>query len=239
LIPLVVVSFGVSVGACALAAAQAKLPRQKRRFWSRPLVALLFFLQPIVRGWARFKWRLNLLAGQTQILIDSRAPAAAAPTPETHVYWTASALDRFGFLHRVLSALAQAGWTFKTDTGWTTCDVEIPSDVWTRLTLATVSEELGQGKKTFRCRIRSFWSLPAKILFWAVAGVAVLLITFFAAVVPWCWMSLIALPLVSWIFDERSQDYERAFAKVLDTVAVEQALVKLNPLSPPPKVPAA
>ena len=34
---------------------------------------------------------------------------------------------------------------------------------------------------------------------------------------------------------EASQDYERAFAKALDTVASEQSLVKLNPLSPSPK----
>ena len=76
-IPLAIVSFGISVGACALAAVQAKLPRQKRRFWSRPLVALLFFLQPIVRSWARFKWRLSLLATAKPVLIERGAAAAA------------------------------------------------------------------------------------------------------------------------------------------------------------------
>jgi GT2 family glycosyltransferase len=235
LIPLAMVSCGISIGACALAAAQAKLPTNRRRLWSRPLVALLFFLQPIVRGWARFRWRLNLLAGQTHILIDQTHLATNEPMPEAHVYWTNHSLDRCGFLHLILSRLDQGGWTFKTDTGWTTCDVVIPSDVWTRLTLTTVSEELGQGKQNFRCRLRRFWSLPAKLLFWGVAGGAGLLIMFFAAAVPWLWMSLIALPLVSWVFDERSQDYERAFVKVLDAVAREQTLVKLNPLSPSPQ----
>jgi len=49
MLPLAVTSFAISIGVCTAAAFQADLPRGKRRVWSRPLVALLFFLQPIVR----------------------------------------------------------------------------------------------------------------------------------------------------------------------------------------------
>jgi glycosyltransferase involved in cell wall biosynthesis len=228
-IPLAVVSFGCSAGACVLAAAQAKLPRHKRRLWSRPLVALLFFLQPIVRGWARFKWRLNLMAGQKPLLMESPVPTAERELPATHAYWTDSSLDRFGFIQNVLSKLALVGWTFKTDTGWTTHDLELPAGFWTLLTLTTVSEELGQGKKNFRCRIRSTWSLPAKLVFWGVAGAVALVIFFLAETFPWLWMSLIALPLVAWVFDEQKEEYELSLARLLDTVAQERTLVKLRP----------
>jgi O-antigen biosynthesis protein len=228
-IPLAIVSFGVSLGACGLAAVQANLPPQKRRCWSRPLVALLFFLQPIVRSWARFKWRLNLLAASKPGLATPARSATDEEKPGTRVYWTDGPLDRYGFLHRVLSKLDQAGWHYKTDTGWTTCDVEVPADFWTRLTLGTVSEELGQGKKNFRCRVRSSWSLPARLLFWGVAGAVALLIACLAEAIPWFWMSLVLLPLASWAFDERVQDYRRAFVAVLDSVAQEQALVKVSP----------
>ena len=220
-----------------LAAAQAKLPAEKRRLWSRPLVALLFFLQPIVRGWARFKWRLNLLAANRPVLRASPAPVGEEDQPEVHVYWTDSGLDRYGFLHHVLSKLDQAGWDYKTDTGWTACDVEVPADFWTRLTFTTACEELGQGKRNFRCRIRRFWSLPAKLVFWSTTGAVALLVLCFAGAIPWLWMGLIALPLACWVFDERRRAYECAFAQVLDTVAREQALVKLNPLLPSPKNP--
>src|ERR1051325_2300287 len=47
------------IAVCVAAAWQADIPQNKRRFWSRPLVALLFFLQPIVRGWERYKGRLD------------------------------------------------------------------------------------------------------------------------------------------------------------------------------------
>ncbi|MEY2466237.1 MAG: hypothetical protein QOD03_758, partial [Verrucomicrobiota bacterium] len=66
-LPLAAASLGVSVGICALAAGQAKLPKHKKRAWSRPLVALLFCLQPIIRGWSRFKWRWNLLSGRRKL----------------------------------------------------------------------------------------------------------------------------------------------------------------------------
>jgi hypothetical protein len=227
-IPLAIVSLGVSTGACALAAAQAMLPPNKRRPWSRPLVGLLFFLQPVVRGWARFKWRLNLLAASKPILMYTSKPAADRELPEVFGYWTDRPLDRYRFLECVLSKLDQASWSFKTDTGWKTCDLEIPVDFWTRLTFTTACEELGQGKKNFQCRIRSFWSLPAKLVFWDVAAGLALLVAFFAVAVPWVWMSLLILPLLAWAFEERRFDYEDAFVKLLDEVAREQGLVKLK-----------
>ena len=58
LLPLAITSLLISLGVCVAAGAQAALPRKKTRWWSRPLVALLFFLQPIVRGWARYQGRL-------------------------------------------------------------------------------------------------------------------------------------------------------------------------------------
>ncbi len=234
-VPLAVVSLGVSVGACALAAAQAKLPAPKRRIWSRPLVALLFFLQPIVRSWARFKWRLNLLSAKRPVLLAPPAPTPAENRPPTQVYWTDGGLDRYGFLRRLLARLDQAGWTYKTDTGWTACDVEVAADFWARLTLTTACEELGRGKKNFRCRVRSYWSLPAKLLFWDAVGGVALLIGFLGAAVPWTWLSLTLCPLMYWAFDERSQDYELALRQLLDTTAEELTLIKLQPQSPSPE----
>src|SRR5216117_1481913 len=65
LLPVALTSLLISLGVCAIAAAQARLPKKKQRAWSRPLVALLFLLQPIVRGWARYKWRLTVRSEPT------------------------------------------------------------------------------------------------------------------------------------------------------------------------------
>ncbi|MBI3853898.1 MAG: glycosyltransferase [Verrucomicrobia bacterium] len=231
-LPLAGVSLGLSIGACALAAGQAKLPRQKRRLWSRPLVALLFFLQPVVRGWARFKWSFNLLSGQKPVPIQPTQPARAWETPETTVYWSKGDVDRYRFLDGILSKLEQAGWSFKTDTGWTTYDVEIPTNLWTRLRLTTVGEELEQHKRTLRCRVRGLWSLPAKLVFGIATSGVLALIAMFAGTNPWMWMSLTALPLIGWWFEDERQEYERALTVLIDAVAREQVLVKLEPTNP-------
>jgi hypothetical protein len=41
-------------------------------------------------------------------------------------------------------------------------------------------------------------------------------------------MSLIALPVAAWFFDETSHDHERALVAVLDTVAVEHKMLRLK-----------
>jgi cellulose synthase/poly-beta-1,6-N-acetylglucosamine synthase-like glycosyltransferase len=50
LTPLAITSLLLSLTVCIMAAAQAKIPDRKKQFWSRPLVALMYFLQPVVRG---------------------------------------------------------------------------------------------------------------------------------------------------------------------------------------------
>ncbi len=226
---LAAASLMVSLGPCAVAAVQANLPKHKERFWSRPLVALLFFLQPIVRGWARFKWRFSLLSERRRVPVEIPGSIRAADNLETAVYWVRGDVDRFRFLTCILSKLGEAGWSFRADTGWTVHDVETPAHLWTRLRLTTVSEELEQRQRNIRCRIRGFWSLPAKILCALVAVAVVWFIVAFAEENPWVWMSLIALPLLCWVFDGERQEQEQALAALIDAVAREQSLVKVEP----------
>jgi cellulose synthase/poly-beta-1,6-N-acetylglucosamine synthase-like glycosyltransferase len=80
-LPLAAAGLAVSCGVCMAAAAQARLPRHQCRWWSRPLVALLFFLQPVERGWARYRSRLRpgpaLKDSGPAKLPPSREPAPA------------------------------------------------------------------------------------------------------------------------------------------------------------------
>jgi len=222
-------SLCVSLGSCALATAQARLPGGKQRFWSRPLVCLLFFLQPIVRGWARFKWRV--LAGPRRPSLDLKSQkitAASGELPETSLYWSDGSIDRYQFLQRILTRLDQQGWSSKTDSGWTSYDIEIFAPHWSRLRLLTVSEDLAHGKKTFRCRIRGSWSLYAKLMFGLLAGAVLFLILSTARNYPWIWFSLVAIPLAVWVIDDERQDYEHALAAIVDTVASDHALTPID-----------
>lgn len=227
-VPLAIASISISLIPCIVAAAQAQLPRKKQRLWSRPLVALLFFLQPIVRSCARFKWRQNLRVNRGNIPVERSAAQFSEEVPETVRFWSSGTATRYRFLTEILTKLEQAGWDFKTDTGWRPYDLEIPASVWTRLRLTTVSEELEHGEMNFRCRIQGFWSLPSRIAFSAAAAITALLIYSLAHHTPWIWMVLPAVWLVFWFFEDEKEEQQRALLTIIDTAAKEQSLVNLE-----------
>jgi glycosyltransferase involved in cell wall biosynthesis len=223
--PLALVSLTLSLGACVLAAWQASLPPTKCRVWSRPLIALLFFLQPIVRSWARFKWRA-MTKTSTPAAVPS-VPRTAA-VPEIFTFWSDGSHDRLQFLHAILDRLDAAKWLVRTDTGWTTHDFEVLSSIWVRLRFSTATEELEMGRKHFRCRLASRWSLRAQILFVLLTVALVLIIPFFQTAVPWVWYSLLLLPLLAWFFESESALHKVLFVRLLDDVSATQKLVRLK-----------
>jgi len=223
--PLAAATCCLSLGTCAVAAAQASLPRQKQRFWSRPLVALLFFLQPIVRGWARIKWRFSLLAERKRF---SPVTTVDTEVPEVVAYWSPGHGSRYQFVNAILTKLELGGWIYKTDTGWTSHDIEIPAHLWTHLRLTTVSEELAQGKMNFRCRVESFWTLPAKAAALMTVAAVLTLIVLFAKEFPWTWLLLTALPFTWWMLDDERLAQERELAALIDATAKDQSLVRLD-----------
>jgi hypothetical protein len=225
--PLALASLALSFGTCALAAVQAELPRHKRRFWSRPLIALLFAFQPMVRGWARFKWRANLRSQQPST-VEPPIPTRVADAPDLIAYWSAAGLDRLQFLHEIVARLERAGCVFRNDTGWTSYDLEMLPNVWTRLRLTTVSEELESGKKNFRCRIAARWSLPARICF-AFLGVGVVLAIFlFAQAFPWIWFALLIPAMLCWFFADECLAHRVRCAALIGEVAERRKLVRLE-----------
>jgi len=211
---------------CALAAAQANLPRHRRRIWSRPLVALLFFLQPVVRGWARIKWRFTLLSGQRTAQLEPVPEPAVKDLSETLAFWSDGRVDRLKFLECILAKLDRSGWIYRTDTGWTTHDVEILPGLLTRLRLTTVSEDLEQGKKNFRCRIQSDWPLPARALLALTVLAGVLLLPSMVAQYPWAWMSLMVLPMVVWLVQDEAFEHKKRLAAMVKAAANESLMVE-------------
>jgi GT2 family glycosyltransferase len=227
MLPVALTSLAISLGACVVAAAQAKLPHKQHRFWSRPLVALLFFLQPVVRDWARFKWRFQSRSGlkSSVEIADTRV---IADLPEVSVYWSDGKVDRYQFLSRILSRLDGVGWKFTTDTGWLSHDVEIPANLWTALRLTTVSEDLELGRKTFRCRIHGRWSVFARLAFLLVAAAVITGIWLLATSNSWSWLALPAIPLTWWVIDDARLQSECALDQLVDLVATEQHLERLR-----------
>jgi O-antigen biosynthesis protein len=231
------VSLLLSLAACGVAGFQARLPRARQRFWSRPLVAVLFFLQPIVRGWARFKWRLSLrdrFARQSPT--TAVRPSDAMQANQLH-YWTrSSSADRYEFLTRVMAQCGAVGWDAETVTGWTRYDLRIAAGPWTKIKLTTTTEDLGHNERTLRCRIESGWSLPA----WLGLGggiALVLLLLQFRTVTPWVWMSLLLLPMINWFFEAARDVCLATLEREFDSIAAVQQFTKIAPVGTGTAVP--
>ena len=227
--PLALATLLVSLGVCALAGAQANLPRARRVWWSRPLVGLLFFLQPLVRGWARYRWRLTARSVrpttfQRPLLPE---PAARGMSREAVSYWSAGAVDRYSFLKAVVAKLAQEGWEWKTDLGWEHYDLEIYGRRWSRVRLTTVAEQLDEGRKTLHCRAQAGWSPAGWLGLAALLGATLVVCGLLDRSHPTAWLLVAGVPLAACAMERERRKVQRIMVALLDEVAHEQGLVNL------------
>lgn len=230
-LPLALTSLLLSVGLCGVAGAQASLPPAKTHWWSRPLIACLFFLQPIVRGWARYRGRLLLQtparAGRRSL--DSIALRDSGQRLEEVHYWAERRVDRLAWVADMLQRLAAQGWPHKPDIGWSDYDVEIFGSRWCSVQLATVVEEHGQGRQTIRCRLRPRWSLQAKVTFWLLCGFELVVLGVWGAAAPWLWTLPVLVPLLLWLLRRDQRDFQSILRVFLDQVAADWHLIPTTP----------
>lgn len=231
MLPLAAASILLSLGVCVTAALQAELPPGKRRFWSRSLVALLFFLQPIARGWARYKGRLRLTpapqeASQKLAFVELQDRNERFDTVE---YWAENSVNRLQLLKGILRRLDQQGWQNKMDAGWSNYDVEIFGSRWATLQLTTVGEPHTGGRQLLRCRLRTVWSLPAKLAFYSMLAVDLLVVSLVDQYFVWIWFVLINLPVFVWFVLREQCDLQRMIFLMLDSVAKDCGLMRIAP----------
>lgn len=230
LLPLGIFSALVSVATCIVAGWQAELPKTKKRWWSHPLIALLFFLQPIYRGYARYKGRLILK--QTP-----PAPAEALAALElkdkgesldTIEYWAEHWVERVEFLQAVLARLDEQGWQNKADAGWSEYDIEIYGSRWAYLQLTSLSEPHAGGRQLFRVRLTTKWSLLAKVAFFSALAFELLVIGFVGTTIPWLWLLLMVQVAFAWFLEVEQRDFQRLIVAILDRVAQRKQLYKID-----------
>jgi len=233
--PLGITSLVVSLALCATAGFQAELPRKKRRPWSRPLVALLFCLQPIVRGWARYQGRLSLRQAPlaTHETLDTLDVKNRGRSFREVQYWNEQGLSRIDFLARILEQLDRDNWPNKTDAGWSDFDIEIFGSRWSQLQLTTIAEAHAGGRQLLRCRLRAGWSLLARVAFWSAAGCELIFIGLFGEAVWWLPFVLATLAGLAWFLHREERRLRRIIAVFLDDVARQAGLSKITPNDAP------
>jgi hypothetical protein len=196
-------------------------------------------LQPIVRGWARYRGRLlgrpaPLAAQQT---LDSVALRESRHSLQEVCYWSTEPINRLAFVAEILRRLDHRGWPNKSDIGWSDFDVEIYGSHWSTVQLATVIEEHGRKKLLLRCRLRARWSLQAKATFWSAFGFEMLLVGLFGGWLHCLWLLLLTLPLLAWVFRREQRSLQSLLAVFLDELAKDQNLLKAQPPSGPESSP--
>jgi len=228
LLPVAITSSAVPVAVCVTAAAQAALPKGKTRPWSRALVALLFFLQPVVRGWARYQGRFmqKPTPPTAQQTLDSVALLSSKQSLAEAQYSSKEPINRLSFIAAVLQRLDAQGWPNKPDIGWSNYDVEIYGSRWSNLQLTTVTEDYAKDKHLIRCRLGTHWSPQAQVAFWALLGFELLLLRFFAPGRPWLWLALLSLPLVTWLLHRDQRNLQSIIVVFLDELASDLKLTK-------------
>jgi len=238
LLPVAIASLLVSLGVCVAVGTQAALPRAKRRWWSRPLVALLMFLQPIVRGWARYRGRLMLRPTPlaVQPTLDSIALRNSSQFLREVAYWAEQRLDRLALVADIVRRLEQQGWPIKPDVGWSNYDVEVYDSRWSKVQLATVAEEHPGNKQLIRCRLRARWAPRTRLAFWSLCGLELLICGLFWRQAAWVWAVLLTLPLFAWFLRREQRSLQSMIVVFLNDVAGEWHLSKVQPqVAPQPQ----
>ena len=230
LLPLGIASALASLALCIIAGLQSEIPRAKRVRMSRPLVALLFFLQPIWRGWARYSERL--LLRQTPLsaheTLDTLNLKRSRDRFEMAGYWADQPVDRMEFLGAILRQLDQQGWQNKADNGWSEFDVEIYGSRWCRLRLITATEHHQGGKQLVCCRMTTGWSLLGRMTFWAAFGLVLMISTTAGMLFEWLHCAWL-LPLwLGWLLQTQQRDFRRILTVLLDEVATQFSLTKVD-----------
>jgi O-antigen biosynthesis protein len=227
--PLGVASLSISLAVCVAAASQAPIEKSKQRFWSRPLVAWLTFLQPIARGRARYEGRLRINTTPAEAFrrIASIAYIDRGEPLDEIQFWCHTGLDRLVFVRAIVQKLEAEKWQHKPDSGWNEFDVEIYGTRWSRLQLTTVSEYVEKGQQLYHLRLNAGWSLPAKVLFWSACGLELLLIGLLASVQPWLWMLLLTIPLLGLYFESEKRVLQRLIVALLDELAAKFELTRV------------
>ena len=228
--PVPVVTFAASLAVALAAATRVELPVWQRHRWSRPLVALMYLLQPILRGWPRYAHRLQRSETPTAARAKVRQMAeqynGIGSIYSVH-YWNEDGIERFAFLHKLLEVLDRDDWQASADSGWDEHDVTIFGDRFTRVDVSTVAENHGGNKRLLRAKLSARWTLLGKVFLWTVV-LLVALIVFVTSHALWALSAWLLVAVVTAYLHLRAHRTLRLGVALLDLTAQEMKLIKLS-----------
>jgi GT2 family glycosyltransferase len=196
MLPFALGSLGLSVATATITGLQAHVPPNQHTLWSRPLLVLLAWLQPLVRGAARNKWKWNTRSTRPTALRRASLPDLPwlrLKSPQCS-YYAVQGPERSQFLKGILAQLQEESWQFHPDNGWNTSDITVFGRRWSRVKLTTVAEYLGNGRQVLHCRLMPGITTP---MLWTLSAITLASIVVSARLTsntPWWWTIWLLLP---------------------------------------------
>lgn len=179
----------------------APLPR-RHPAWCRPLVAYLYTLQPILRGWHR----LTYLLANKRLPVMSRSEGLlpqrkAISWTSWDLYWDdTQARGREQLLPQVTSIARDCGWKGDFDNAWAAWDIKLVGTCWHDITIRTATEELGWPRRFTRSRCSLQLTLFSRVVIAATSAwslVATLALSTWGLGVGMVVATLVALGILS------------------------------------------
>jgi glycosyltransferase involved in cell wall biosynthesis len=133
---------------------------------ARIMVMMLAFVQPLVRGWARYYTWLKFKRTPGSVIM---APHEYERSPSRWIsltnrrYWNETGVGREALIEEVVRDLETENWRYSTDTGWKNWDIQIYGNLWWNIQLKTVTEYHGGPKCLTRVRL-SYSPVVATVL---------------------------------------------------------------------------
>ena len=229
LLPVAVASLLIPVGVCVAAGVQAALPRR-----TNALVVASAGGAVVLPATDRA--RLGTLPEPAAIAPAGAASARVAGIGvpghrgdvlgEVH-YWAEKRIERPEYVAELIHELDRRGWPNRSDIGWSEYDVEIYGNRWTNLQLTTVAEDHPRKRQLIRCRLRSRWSLLARLVFWAVAGLDLVALGLWGLWLHWLALPVLTLAPLAYFFHRQKRAQQSVTIVLLDGLAKKLGLLKI------------
>lgn len=191
---------GLSALVAILQAVQARLPLRNDGFRSRATIAVLSYLQPLIRSLAHYRGRLSTYRS---IAVHPTRGRSGWRWPwgrwtKSAAYWDEQWGERPEVVSRTVEELRASHWGTTLDTGWGDWDVEVFGHPWTCVRVTTVQEEHGSGRRLVRLRYR----FAPTWLGWLVLTALATSVGIAALVKPGVavWLGAIATLAATWAF---------------------------------------
>lgn len=220
--PVAVLAWLIPPMLCLLAAARVPLAPDRRRWWSRAVIAYLHYAQPIVRGLARHTAQFRLHdfpESTTTASLEAESQVWSGTAARERAFWSAQWRERHEWIEQIVAELEERGWSYRRDQGWGSGDLEVFGSRWASLSITTVAEANRDRSQTLRCRLRPQWTLMARLVFWGTLAVIALLFGLFHVNWRGLWIPVVVQGALAWFLQRQGRAQQCRFGALLEDVA--------------------